>query len=89
MGHPTICLGHSIGTVWHGDVTPRRPRLRTDLPLVGTGRAPLRLSKGAEMGRFNMGSTVITLFQPGMMEWFARYQPGNLIDVGRMLARLK
>ena len=79
----------SINTVWHGDVAPRRPRVKVDLPLVGTGRTPLRLAKGAEMGRFNMGSTVITLFQPGMMEWLPRYRPGNLIDVGRMIARLK
>ena len=79
----------SIGTIWHGDVTPRRPHVKVDLPLVATGRTPLRLSKGAEMGRFNMGSTVITLFQPGMMEWLPRYHPGNLIDVGRMLARLR
>jgi hypothetical protein len=41
------------------------------------------------MGRFNMGSTVIVLFQPEMMDWLARYQPGGLIDVGRMLGRLK
>jgi phosphatidylserine decarboxylase len=79
----------SIGTVWHGDVSPRRPHRKVDLPLVADGRVPLRLAKGAEMGRFNMGSTVITLFQPGMMEWLPRYGPGDLIDVGRMLARLK
>src|ERR1700722_16640694 len=48
----------SISTVWHGDVAPRRPRVKAGLPLVGTARIPLRLSKGAEMGRFNMGSTV-------------------------------
>ena len=78
----------SIGTVWHGDVSPRSPHVRTALPLEA-GRIPLRLAKGAEMGRFNMGSTVITLFQPGMMEWLPRYHPGDLIDVGRMLAKLK
>ena len=78
----------SIGTVWHGDVSPRRPRVKVDLPL-DTTRSPLRLAKGAEMGRFNMGSTVITLFQPDMMDWLPRYRPGDLIDVGRMLARLK
>ena len=78
----------SIGTVWHGDVSPRRPHVRADLPLDGN-RVPLRLTKGAEMGRFNMGSTVIVLFQPEMMDWLARYQPGGLIDVGRMLGRLK
>ena len=70
-------------------MAPARPRVKADLPLVGTARIPLQLSKGAEMGRFNMGSTVITLFQPGMMEWLPRYHPGDLVDVGRMLARLK
>ena len=79
----------SIGTVWHGDVSPRRPHVKADLPLTATGRTPLRLAKGAEMGRFNMGSTVITLFQPDMMDWLPRYRPADLIDVGRMLARLK
>lgn len=78
----------SIGTVWHGDVSPRSPHRKVELPLV-KGQVPLRLAKGAEMGRFNMGSTVITLFQPDMMEWLPRYSPGDLIDVGRMLARLK
>lgn len=78
----------SISTVWHGDVTPRRPRQRVDLPL-DTTRVPLRLSKGAEMGRFNMGSTVILLLQPDMLDWLPKFVPGTKIEVGRMLARLK
>ena len=78
----------SITTVWHGDVTPRSPRRRVDLPLDGT-RVPLRLSKGAEMGRFNMGSTVILLLQPDMLDWLPKFVPGTTIEVGRMLARLK
>ena len=78
----------SISTVWHGDVTPRSPRHRVDLPLDG-GRVPLRLAKGAEMGRFNMGSTVILLLQPDMLDWLPKFVPGTRIEVGRMLARLK
>jgi phosphatidylserine decarboxylase len=78
----------SIATVWHGDVTPRNPRLRADLPLDAS-RTPLRLSKGMEMGRFNMGSTVILLLQPDMLEWLPKFVPGTKIEVGRMLARLK
>jgi len=77
----------SISTVWHGDVTPRSPRHRVDLPLDG-GRVPLRLAKGAEMGRFNMGSTVILLLQPDMLDWLPKFVPGTKIEVGRMLARL-
>ncbi len=52
----------SMATVWHGDVTPRRPRRVTRLPLPA--EAERTLPRGAEMGRFNMGSTVILLFAP-------------------------
>jgi phosphatidylserine decarboxylase len=78
----------SIATVWHGDVTPRSPRRKVDLAL-DAGRAPLRLGKGVEMGRFNMGSTVILLAQPDMIDWLPKFVPGTEIEVGRMLARLR
>jgi phosphatidylserine decarboxylase len=78
----------SIATVWHGDVTPRSPRHRVDLP-VEASRAPARLKKGVEMGRFNMGSTVIVLLPPDMLEWLPRVTAGTAVEVGRMLARLK
>jgi phosphatidylserine decarboxylase len=78
----------SIGTIWHGDVTPRSPRVPVVLPL-DTGRIPLKLNKGDEMGRFNMGSTVILLTSPDMLDWLPRYTAGSIVEVGRMLARLK
>jgi phosphatidylserine decarboxylase len=77
----------SIATVWHGDVTPRSPRRRVELPL-DTRRAALHLNKGAEMGRFNMGSTVILLLPPGVAQWLPKFDAGRPIQVGRMLARL-
>jgi phosphatidylserine decarboxylase len=78
----------SISTVWHGDVTPRSPRTRVDLPL-DSPRTALKLNKGEEMGRFNMGSTVILLTPPEMMDWLPRFVPGADVEVGRMMARLK
>jgi phosphatidylserine decarboxylase len=78
----------SIGTIWHGDVTPHSPRTRVDLPLDSL-RTPLKLNKGDEMGRFNMGSTVILLTSPGMLDWLPRYATGSIVEVGRMLARLQ
>jgi phosphatidylserine decarboxylase len=78
----------SIATVWHGDITPCSPRQRVDLPL-DPSRSPLRLSKGAEMGRFNMGSTVILLLPPDTLDWLPRFATGSRIEVGQMLARLK
>jgi phosphatidylserine decarboxylase len=77
----------SMTTVWHGDVTPRTPRSRAELPLNFTA-APLHQDKGAEMGRFNMGSTVILLLPPGRSEWLAPLAAGAPVRVGQALARL-
>jgi len=78
----------SIATVWHGDVAPRSPHQRVDLPL-DTSRSPLKLSKGAEMGRFNMGSTVILLTPPDLLNWLPKFATGSRVEVGQMLARLQ
>ncbi len=78
----------SIATVWHGDVTPCSPRRAAQLPL-DTGRAPRRLERGSELGRFNMGSTVILLLPPGTAEWLPQLQPGSPVRVGQALARLR
>jgi phosphatidylserine decarboxylase len=77
----------SMATVWHGEVTPRPARQRSDLPLDAS-RAPLSLARTAELGRFNMGSTVILLLPPGAGEWLATLAPGSAIRVGTTLARV-
>ncbi len=77
----------SIGTVWHGEVTPRKLRHGAELPLDG-GRTPLDLGKGAELGRFNMGSTVILLLPPGRSEWLRTLAAGSSVRVGQALGRL-
>lgn len=78
----------SIATVWHGDIAPRSPPERVDLP-IDASRSPLKLSKGAEMGRFNMGSTVILLAPPDLLNWMPKFVPGSRVEVGQMLARLQ
>jgi len=77
----------SIATVWHGDVTPCSPRRAMELPL-DTGRAPMRLERAAELGRFNMGSTVILLLPPGAAQWLPELRPGSPVRVGQTIARL-
>ena len=77
----------SIATVWHGEVTPRAVRGCADLPLDAS-RAALDLEKGAELGRFNMGSTVILLLPPGSSEWLPGLAPGSSVRLGQVLARL-
>jgi phosphatidylserine decarboxylase len=76
----------SMATVWHEEVTPRSPRRRAMLPM--RTQAPATLPKGAEMGRFNMGSTVILLLPPGAAAWLPGLAPGSPVRVGQTLAHL-
>ncbi len=74
----------SIETVWHGEVTPAESRdapRRWDYP--PGSRPPLK--RGEEMGRFNMGSTVILLFPPGAVQWDAGLTPGQHVRVGQRI----
>jgi phosphatidylserine decarboxylase len=77
----------SMSTVWHGDVTPRTPRRGAQLSL-DSALTPLTLARGAELGRFNMGSTVILLLPPGRTAWLPILAPGGKIRVGQALAHL-
>ncbi|HOW75457.1 MAG TPA: archaetidylserine decarboxylase [Candidatus Competibacteraceae bacterium] len=78
----------SIETVWAGAITP--PLGKTirhwDYPLNGDGA--VRLNRGAEMGRFNMGSTVIVLFGPGQVRWEAEIKPGATVRMGQRLGKM-
>ncbi len=76
----------SMATVWHGDVTPRQPRTVTELPLPV--EAERRRERGAEIGRFNMGSTVIVLFAPGAAE-LAAIASGTTMRLGQRLGELR
>jgi phosphatidylserine decarboxylase len=76
----------SMATVWHEEVTPRSPRRRA--MLATRTQAAASLPKGAEMGRFNMGSTVILLLPPGAAAWLPELGPGSTVRVGQTLARL-
>jgi len=44
--------------------------------------APLPVEKGAELGAFEMGSTVILLFEPGRVALASRLVPGERVRVG-------
>ena len=77
----------SMATVWHGDVTPRKVREVTSLP-VDDLLAPARLAKGDEMARFNMGSTVILLFPPGAARWDGKLKAGNTLRMGERIGTL-
>lgn len=73
-----------IETVWHGVVTPphRNPVQRW----IYQDQNAIRLEKGAEMGRFNMGSTVICLFANDNVQFDAAISHGASIQMGQKLA---
>lgn len=76
----------SMATVWHGDVTPRRPRRCCALPLPPEGDR--FRARGAEIGRFNMGSTVILLFGRERVALAARLANGSVVKMGEDIGRL-
>jgi len=77
----------SMSTVWHGDVAPRRPRTLTRLD--APAEADAHLARGAEMGRFNMGSTVILLFPRGRITWNPEFVSGRTVRMGETLGHLQ
>ena len=45
----------------------------------------MTLDKGAELGRFNMGSTVILLFEPNRVRWQPVLRPGTKVEFGQAI----
>lgn len=74
----------SIETVWAGEITPGGPDTLTRTHYQGN--KPVRLVQGEEMGRFNMGSTVILLMPRGKCDWLDTVQAGSPIQMGQLLA---
>jgi phosphatidylserine decarboxylase len=75
----------SVGLVFAGDVTPTRPRRGR---LLDVPAEPLLLERGAELGRFNMGSTVILLLPRGSCTWDPAFVPGRTVRMGAAIAQL-
>ena len=76
----------SIGVVGYGDLTPRRPRAALTLP--ASAPAPHFL-KGAELGRFNMGSTIILLLPAQAVAWRPRFAPGLPVRMGEAIGECR
>ena len=52
-------------------------------------RYAVTLAKGEELGRFNMGSTVILLFQAGRSRWHAGTRAGAAVRLGQSLGSIE
>ncbi|WP_296236078.1 phosphatidylserine decarboxylase, partial [uncultured Pseudomonas sp.] len=50
-------------------------------------RGPIELAKGAEMGRFKLGSTAIVLFGPNQVQWAEELGAGSAVRMGQLLGK--
>ncbi|MFM8341550.1 MAG: phosphatidylserine decarboxylase, partial [Methylomonas sp.] len=74
----------SVETVWHGVVTP--PSISKPRAWQYQDDAPV-LAKGEEMGRFNMGSTIIVLFSKDQTEWAQHLVAGQEVTLGEQIGQ--
>lgn len=75
----------SVETVWAGEVTP--PAGRVVRRWHYEGDEAVTLQKGEEMGRFNMGSTVILVFGPDVAEWAEGVRADEKVRLGQLLGQ--
>jgi len=79
----------SIEQVWAGEVVPAPNRAATSTTYPRrSSSAAVTLGKGEEMGRFNMGSTVILLLGASAVSKLEDYNTGDIVVMGQKLGRL-
>jgi phosphatidylserine decarboxylase len=78
-------LVSSIETTWSGVITPPSGKR---VSTTDWSRRNIHLVKGQEMGRFNMGSTVIVLLPANAVSKLEHYEPEDIVDMGQKLGRL-
>ena len=72
----------SMEMAWHGQVTPA-DRREYSSRYYAPGMA---FARGEELGRFNMGSTVVLLVEPDKVNWNV---PGNHVVMGQVIGTRK
>ncbi|MDH5178440.1 MAG: archaetidylserine decarboxylase [Gammaproteobacteria bacterium] len=77
----------SIETTWQGVITPPT---HADMQVTqyAEGMLEVALKKGEEMGRFNMGSTVILLFRKDKMQWLEGLEAGSAVNMGQEIGTI-
>lgn len=78
-------LVSSTETVWAGEVTPNKNK---DVTVKDYSDENISLAKGDEMGRFNMGSTVILLMPSNTIRGLDELGASEAVMVGQRLASL-
>ena len=73
----------SMATVWHGQVNPPRPGVIREWRYDAT--SAVNLEKGAEMGRFLLGSTVVMLLPKDSLAFNPDWSPARPIRMGEAM----
>lgn len=77
----------SMSTVWAGVINPPRPEQVTTWTYDGDNA--IQLQKGQEMGAFQLGSTVINLFEKDLVQLADHLQVNVPVRMGEILAQGK
>lgn len=72
----------SMSTVWHGLVNPPRSKAVREWTYTEQN---IVLKKGEEMGRFQLGSTVVMLFPKNTLEFNPNWQPEYPVKMGEVM----
>jgi len=75
----------SMETVWSGQITPKKNR---ELIIQEYEDNPVELKQGDEFGHFNMGSTVILLFEKDKLSWSGDLNENDAIQVGQGIGKV-
>ena len=75
----------SMATVWHGVVNPPRTREPREWRYDGQD---IVLAKGAEMGRFLLGSTVVMLFPKDVVTFHPDWAPTKAVRLGEAMGTI-
>lgn len=72
----------SIETVWAGTIAPSS---RRTIQQWNYQEQAINLARGAELGRFKLGSTALILFSDGHAQWDEAMSPNNTVRLGQKL----
>ena len=76
----------SIETVWEGTLTPQKNK---EIQYWDYQGQEIILQKGAEMGRFKLGSTIVALFPKNSIEFSDALAPSSVTRLGELFATVK
>ena len=78
----------TINTIWTGDIRPRRHGVAEAFNLNEL-QSDRQFEKGATLGWFNMGSTVILIAPPGASDNFEAIKAGQTLTMGETIGRFQ